>query len=128
MPALTTAPSKKRKTLSIRIKPEALALIDRAAKTQGKSRIDFILDAARSAAEEALLNQVLIARSPTAHAEFVRRLDMPPQPNERLRKTMHTPTLLEPIANDWAWLDALAGPVDVDFQRATEERPAPPAT
>jgi len=29
--------------------------------------------------------------------------------------------ILEPIADDWAWLDALVGPVDEDFARAVEE-------
>jgi len=31
--------------------------------------------------------------------------------------------ILEPIATDWHWLDALSGPVDVDFARAVEEQP-----
>ena len=30
--------------------------------------------------------------------------------------------ILEPIATDWAWLDALAGPVDSDFQQAAAEQ------
>ena len=42
----------KRDTLNIRIKPEERSLIDRAARTLGKNRTDFILDAARRAAEE----------------------------------------------------------------------------
>lgn len=29
--------------------------------------------------------------------------------------------VLEPIADDWAWLDAVIGPVDEDFARAVEE-------
>lgn len=29
--------------------------------------------------------------------------------------------ILEPVADDWAWLDALGNPVDDDFVRATEE-------
>ena len=33
--------------------------------------------------------------------------------------------ILEPIADDWAWLDALAGPVDADFAAAAGEQPAP---
>jgi uncharacterized protein (DUF1778 family) len=80
----------KRETLNIRIKSEERALIDRAARTKGKSRTDFILDAARSAAEETLLDQVLITANPQAYIKFLARLDMPPQPNERLRKTMQT--------------------------------------
>lgn len=90
MPTLNTAPSK-RETLNIRIKPEERNLIDRAAKARGKNRTDFILEAARLAAEEALLDQVIIMANPEAYAAFLARLDMPPQPNERLRKTMQTP-------------------------------------
>ena len=68
----------KRETLNIRIKPEERSLIDRAAKTRGKNRTDFILDAARLAAEEALLDQVVITVSPQAYEQFLARLDMPP--------------------------------------------------
>lgn len=32
--------------------------------------------------------------------------------------------ILEPIAADWAWLDALAGPLDADFEQAAREQPA----
>ncbi len=85
-----TAPHK-RETLNLRIKPEERTLIDRAAKARGKNRTDFVLDAARAAAEEALLDQTLIAASPDAYAAFLARLDMPAQPNERLLKTMRTP-------------------------------------
>ncbi len=81
----------KRETLSIRIKLEERNLIDRAAKTRGKNRADFILDAARLAAEEALLDQVIISVSSKAYSQFLARLDMPPRPNQRLRKTMQTP-------------------------------------
>ena len=90
MTALSTAPQK-REALNLRIKPEERNLIDRAAKMRGKTRTDFVLDAARAAAEEALLDQAIIATSPQAYAAFLARLDMPPQPNERLRKTMQTP-------------------------------------
>jgi uncharacterized protein (DUF1778 family) len=81
----------KRETLNIRIKAEERSLIDRAAKAKGKNRTDFILDAARSAAEEALLDRALIVSSPKAYAEFLSRLAQPPRPNARLRKTMQTP-------------------------------------
>lgn len=85
------AATSRRETLNIRIKPEERSLIDRAARARGKNRTDFILDAARMAAEEALLDQALIAVSATAYAEFLARLDSPPAPGERLRKTMQTP-------------------------------------
>jgi antitoxin VapB len=31
--------------------------------------------------------------------------------------------ILEPIANDWAWLEAVTGPVDEDFAEAATEQP-----
>lgn len=81
----------KRETLSIRIKPEIRDLIDRAARSRGKNRTDFILDSVRTAAENALLDQVVVTASPQAFEQFQARLDMPPDPNNRLRKTMITP-------------------------------------
>src|SRR6188768_79845 len=77
-----------RETLNIRIRPEERGLIDRAAKVRGTNRTDFILDAAKRAAEDALLDRALISVSPTAYAEFVKRLDAPAKPNARLRRTM----------------------------------------
>jgi antitoxin VapB len=32
--------------------------------------------------------------------------------------------VLEPISEDWAWLDAIAGEVDADFVAALNEQPA----
>lgn len=31
--------------------------------------------------------------------------------------------ILEPIAQDWQWLDKVVGPVDEDFARAATEQP-----
>jgi uncharacterized protein (DUF1778 family) len=80
----------KRESLNLRIKPEDRGLIDRAAKAVGKNRTDFVLDAARSAAQDALLDQTVFTLSPKAYAEFLARLDAPPQPNERLRRVLKT--------------------------------------
>jgi uncharacterized protein (DUF1778 family) len=77
-----------RDSLNLRIKPELRSLIDRAAELAGKNRTDFVLEAARRAAEDALLDRTLFTVSPEAYAEFVKRLDAPPRPNERLRHTM----------------------------------------
>jgi uncharacterized protein (DUF1778 family) len=82
--------TRKRQSLNLRIKPEERGLIDRAAKTLGKNRTDFVLDAARRAAEDALLDRTVLMVSPKAYAEFLARLDAPPQPNERLQKTLRT--------------------------------------
>jgi uncharacterized protein (DUF1778 family) len=77
-----------RDSLNLRIKPELRGLIDRAARLAGKNRTDFVLEAARRAAEDALLDRTVFSVSPRAYAEFLQRLDAPPQPNERLRRTM----------------------------------------
>jgi uncharacterized protein (DUF1778 family) len=81
----------KRDTLNLRIKPELRGLIDRAAELLGKNRTDFVLEAARHAAENALLDRTVFAVSPKAHAEFLARLDAPPRPNPRLRRSLQTP-------------------------------------
>ena len=80
-----------RETLNIRIRAEERGLIDRAAAARGTNRTDFILDAARRAAEDALLDQVLISVGPKAYAEFLDRLDAPAKPNAKLRRTMKRP-------------------------------------
>jgi uncharacterized protein (DUF1778 family) len=81
----------RRDTLNIRIKPEVRGLIDRAAALQGKNRTEFVLEAARRAAEDALLDRTVFTLNPKAYAEFVARLDAPPRPNKRLRKSLQTP-------------------------------------
>lgn len=65
-------------------------MIERAAQVLGKTRTDFVLDAARASAEEALLDQATIKITPEAYAAFLERLDAPPQPNDRLRKTLRS--------------------------------------
>lgn len=89
---MTTASTGKtpRDTLNLRIPPIERELIDRAAQTAGKTRTDFILEAARRAAEDTLLDRALVVVSPEAYDEFLLRLDQPAQPNERLRKTMRS--------------------------------------
>ena len=91
MPTAASTHSAKRDTLNLRIKPEERNLIDRAAKLRGKNRTGLVLDAARAAAEDALLDQTVIRAELEAHAAFIARLDKPPQPNERLRRTMPSP-------------------------------------
>jgi uncharacterized protein (DUF1778 family) len=80
----------KRDTLNLRIKPELRGLIDRAAELSGKNRTDFVLDAARVAAEDTLLDRTVFAVNAKAYAEFLARLDAPPRPNDRLRRSLRT--------------------------------------
>jgi uncharacterized protein (DUF1778 family) len=80
----------RRDTLNLRIKPELRGLIDRAAELAGKNRTEFVLNAARNAAEDALLDRTVFALNPKAYAEFLAQLDAPPQPNARLRRSLRT--------------------------------------
>lgn len=88
-PSTTDAPH--RDTLNLRILSVERNLIDRAAASMGTTRTAFILSAARRAAEDTLLDRAVLSISPEAYAEFLARLDAPPQANERLRKTMQAP-------------------------------------
>jgi uncharacterized protein (DUF1778 family) len=89
--AVLERPAAKRETLNLRIKPEVRGLIDHAAQLSGKTRTDFVLDAARKAAESALLDRTILRVSPKAYAKFLARLDAAPRPNPRLRRSLKTP-------------------------------------
>ena len=80
----------KREALNLRIQPQVRELIDRAAELAGKNRTDFVLDAARRAAEDTLLDRTVFTVTPKAYRQFLARLDAPPKPNKRLLKTMRT--------------------------------------
>jgi uncharacterized protein (DUF1778 family) len=80
--------SSPRETLNLRIPAAERGLIDRAAKSSGKTRTDFILSAARRAAEEELLDRTIFVVSPEQYAKFLALLDAPPQPSEALQRTM----------------------------------------
>jgi uncharacterized protein (DUF1778 family) len=73
-------------TINIRIKPGVRALIDRAAVAQGKSRSDFMLEASRRAAEEALLDRTLFVVDAPTYKRFLALLDAPTKRNAQLRK------------------------------------------
>jgi uncharacterized protein (DUF1778 family) len=75
MTASTVTPAR---AINLRIRDDTRALIDRAAKARGKSRSEFMIDSARRAAEEALLDQTLVRVDRESHARFVKVLDQPP--------------------------------------------------
>lgn len=85
---MTTAASKTRSTLNLRIKPEVRGLLDRAAAVQEKTLTDFVVDAARQAAVETLSERTLFSVDQERYDAFVAALDAPPEPNTPLRRTM----------------------------------------
>ncbi|MGE3916737.1 MAG: DUF1778 domain-containing protein [Hyphomicrobiaceae bacterium] len=80
----------RRDTLNLRIKPDERGLIDRAAAITGKTRTDFVLEAARQAAVDALAERTLFMVDPDTYARFAAALDAPPRANAKLRRTMQT--------------------------------------
>jgi len=81
-----------RETINLRASPEQKALIDRAASCLGKTRTEFMLDSAREAAENTLLDQRLFLLDEASYAAFAACLDAPVGPTEALRKTLTTPS------------------------------------
>lgn len=79
-----------RSSLNLRIKPEDKILIDRASAAVGKNRTEFVLEAARKAAEETLADLRVISVAPEVYQQFVEQLDMSPTSNGALQKTMQT--------------------------------------
>jgi uncharacterized protein (DUF1778 family) len=78
------------KPVNLRIREETRQLIDRAARLQGRSRSDFMIDAARRAAEEAILDQTVFHVEPAVYDWFIEVLDRPPE-GKGLRKLMTAP-------------------------------------
>ena len=74
--------------ISMRMNDDDRSLIDQAAVLSGKSRSEFMLDAARRAASDAILDRTLFRMKPTSFARFTELLDAPPQPNAKLRRLM----------------------------------------
>lgn len=74
---MTTAASKKDHPLSMRLPEADIALIDRAAGLRGRSRTEFVRDAAVRAAEAVLLDTALIRMSPEDFAAFRSMIEGP---------------------------------------------------
>ena len=75
-------------TISIRAKAGQRDLIDQAADRLGRSRSDFMLEAACRQAEAVLLDQTYFALDAKGFAAFQGMLDNPPAPTDRLRRTL----------------------------------------
>lgn len=63
-------------------------LIDRAARLQGKSRTDFMLEASREKAEQVLLDQTLFAVNAEQYAAFEALMNAPLADNEGVQRLL----------------------------------------
>lgn len=83
--------AQRRSLINLRVTPRDRDLIDRAAASLGKNRSEFMMDASRQAAEDALLDRQAFRLDAAQFAAFVSALDAPPAPNDRLRRLIATP-------------------------------------
>ena len=81
---MSRAAQRKDHPLSMRLPDADLAIIDRAAQLRGRSRTEFMRDAAVRAAEEAIMDTNLLRLSPEAFDAFVAMMDAPPEPTPAL--------------------------------------------
>jgi uncharacterized protein (DUF1778 family) len=80
--------AKGRSLINLRVTPEDRRLIDRAAASTGKNRSEFMLEAARQAAQDALLDKLLFRVDAETFDRLQADLQKPPAANDRLRKLM----------------------------------------
>ena len=75
--------------LSMRFPDHDIAIIDRAAELQGRSRTDFVRQAAVRAAEDVLLENSTIRMSPEDFEAFLAILNAPAEPVPEMVAMIH---------------------------------------
>lgn len=80
-----------RQSWNLRVTPDDQQLIDRAVSASGLTRTDFVLQSARAAAQQLLVEQAWCTVEQERFSAFQRALDAPAKPNQRLRRTMAAP-------------------------------------
>ena len=78
--AINASPKRKDHPLSMRLPEGDIAIIDRAADLRGRSRTDFVREAAVRAAEEVLMESTLVRMSPEGFEAFVQAISTPAAP------------------------------------------------
>lgn len=77
-------------SINIRAKAKQRDLIDQAADRLGRSRSDFMLEAACREAEDVLLDQAFFTVDESTFAQFQALLDKPLPPTDKLRRLLRT--------------------------------------
>ena len=78
------------KPVNLRIREDVRGVIDRAARICGKTRSDFMIDAAYRAAEDTLLDQTLVKVDAESYRHYLAVLDRPPG-GEGFERLMNAP-------------------------------------
>lgn len=87
---------RKEHPISMRLPEADLAMIDRAAGLRGRSRTDFVREAAVRAAEDVLMEQRLIRMGADGFADFVAALSGPGAPVAEMVELARRPAPWEP--------------------------------
>ncbi len=77
-------------SINIRAKSKQRDLIDQAASRLGRSRSDFMLEAACHAAEDVLLDQAFFTVDGTTFSQFQALIDNPLPSTDKLRRLLKT--------------------------------------
>jgi len=75
-------------TINLRAPAAQRELIDRAASLQGKTRTEFMLEAAREKAQQVLLDQAMFVVSPAQYKAFVALMEAPLSGNAAVRRLL----------------------------------------
>lgn len=75
-------------TINLRAPAARRALIDQAAEVMGKSRTDFMLDAASEKARQVLLDRTVFALDAERFAQFTRLLEAPLSEPKAVKKLL----------------------------------------
>jgi uncharacterized protein (DUF1778 family) len=84
----TRTEKRKEAIINLRMPTAIRDLIDNAADVLGKTRTAFIIESSRKHAIDVVLDQRLFTLSDDQYDAFLKALDAPPVPNEKLKRLM----------------------------------------
>ena len=96
---MARATMRKDHPLSMRLPDADIAVIDRAASLRGRSRTEFMRDAAVRTAEEVIMENTIIRMSPDGFASFAELLGQP---------AMAVPEMVELLGRSAPWETKIA--------------------
>lgn len=85
---MAAASATRETTINLRAPAAQRALIDQAAQVQGKTRTDFMLEAAYEKAQQVLLDRTVFVLGTKSFDRFVKLLDAPIKTNKALSRLL----------------------------------------
>ena len=97
--SMTAAVTARETIINLRAPATQRALIDQAAQAQGKTRTDFMLEAAYEKAQQVLLDRTVFALDAKTFKRFIKILDAPIKKNKALGRLLTKRAPWEPKGN-----------------------------